>query len=252
MTRVLGPDSIQIVERSQLPLVADPAPTVTENTGTTRTVVLRPEARHTIRNLDLTTEWESGGWLVGWQDGDELIVETVYAAKGSDHRGEKNAVSLDGEWFAVVDEKAQRCGWRVVGDWHSHPQSDTEPSARDEHGWLQQTVRLRQVYVGIILCPDPYADTDRFARTQRQGHIATQTGTLRPVASTSSWTATDGHDEAAKRRALPKNYGQVTRNRSTIAANSPASGCPLPLRSLHVWCVNVNTVTFPITCPSAA
>lgn len=153
MTRVLGPDSIQIVERSQLPLVADPAPTVTENTGTTRTVVLRPEARHTIRNLDLTTEWESGGWLVGWQDGDELIVETVYAAKGSDHRGEKNAVSLDGEWFAVVDEKAQRCGWRVVGDWHSHPQSDTEPSARDEHGWLQQTVRLRQVYVGIILCP---------------------------------------------------------------------------------------------------
>ena len=64
-TRVLGPDSIQIVERSGLSVVADPARTVTRNGSTTRTVVVRPEARHTIRNMGLTTEWESGGWLVG-------------------------------------------------------------------------------------------------------------------------------------------------------------------------------------------
>ena len=67
-TRVLGPDSIQIVERSGLSVVADPARTVTRNGSTTRTVVVRPEARHTIRNMGLTTEWESGGWLVGHQD----------------------------------------------------------------------------------------------------------------------------------------------------------------------------------------
>ena len=113
---------------------------------------------------------------------DELVIETVYAAKGSDHRGEKTTISLDGEWFAVVDEKAQRCGWRVVGDWHSHPESDTEPSARDEHGWLQQAAGLHQDYVGIVLCPDPYADMDRFARPQWRGYLATQTGTLRPIA----------------------------------------------------------------------
>lgn len=182
--RVSGPAAIRLVERSESPVIADSA---RERVGTTvESVLLRAEARLAMRNAGLDVEREAGGWLVGWEDPDSrtLVVETAYAAKGSNFTGEtRDTLRLDGEWMGVIDAKAQRCRWKILGDWHSHPEP-SGPSGRDEHGWCGQAKGLRQPYVGLLVCPheaDMLEDTDRFRRPQWTAWIASPDGRLRPV-----------------------------------------------------------------------
>jgi hypothetical protein len=171
----LRPGAITVIERSQT--FTDSAPTA----DTVPAVVLSAEARHAILDLDLSVDREAGGWLVGHENGDEITIETAYGSRGSDYAGEARIVRLSGEWMAVIDEKAQRCGWKIIGDWHTHPQSDTGPSVRDTDAWLEQAAGLRQDYIGLLLCPNRDAIEDRFARPQWRAYLATEGGSLREV-----------------------------------------------------------------------
>jgi proteasome lid subunit RPN8/RPN11 len=172
-TRVSGPDSIRIVERAQTSQASSQRPAGEQGGAIPTVVVVRPEARTTILNdMQFESGMECGGLLVGHTDGNTVVVETVYGARGSNFTGERDRIDFDLEWFRVVDEKAQRCGWAVVGDVHSHRQTDTQPSSTDKRGWRGMAGPSRQHYIGLLLSPDPNVEADRFARPQWQAFIA--------------------------------------------------------------------------------
>jgi Prokaryotic homologs of the JAB domain len=118
-------------------------------------VRLRSEAHSTILNMPLHSGVECGGLLVGHIDDGEIVIETCYGRKGGDLSGEHDRLALDGGWLGIVDEKARRCGWNVVGDVHSHPRGAPEPSTIEEDGWRGMADDLRQHYVGIVIGRDP-------------------------------------------------------------------------------------------------
>jgi proteasome lid subunit RPN8/RPN11 len=171
--RPVSPD--RSVARSSVPTVR--VPTV---------VRVRPEALDTIRNMPLELGTECGGLLVGHDDGDEIVVETCYGRKGGDFGGERDRIVFDHEWLGVIDRKARGCGWKVVGDVHSHRDSEPEPSSIDEDGWRGMADELRQNYVGLILGPDPnrvgWAHDRLFVRPEFRAFIAPRgDNTVRPV-----------------------------------------------------------------------
>jgi proteasome lid subunit RPN8/RPN11 len=186
--RVSGPDAIRLVEsqprrvnedrsafRSSVPAVRVPT-----------TVRVRPEALDTIRNMPLELGTECGGLLVGHDDGDEIVVETCYGRKGGDFGGERDRIVFDREWLGVIDRKAQGCGWKVVGDVHSHRNSEPEPSSIDEDGWRGLADELRQNYVGLVLGPDPnrvgWAHDGLWVRPEFRAFVAPRgDNTVRPV-----------------------------------------------------------------------
>ena len=216
-TRVSGPNSIVIVERSQTSVAADSAPTVAENGSTTRTVV-RPEARHAVRNLGLTPERESGMWLVGHQDRDVITIETVWPGRpgSSGFEGEARKFKFDASWLGVVDERAHRAGWRVVGDAHSHPVPYTGAQAAPTS---TAGAAKRRGYVGLTSasCFAPTKPTCSRTPTASGGRNGQPTSRLRtghsgrpPSSSSSARTVTDGRQEdteAAGRHALHVGYG---------------------------------------------
>jgi proteasome lid subunit RPN8/RPN11 len=147
---------ISLAERSA-PLVVPEAPPAPEPTGVTlpRAVVIRPEARNQILSWDFESDKEQGGFLVGHETAGQVIVEMVYAARGSNPGGERNRVVLSREWCGAVEERAQRAGWHVVGDVHSHPFSEPRLSATDERGVRGASDHYRRHWVAIVLGQDP-------------------------------------------------------------------------------------------------
>ncbi len=76
---------------------------------------------------------ETGGMLVGWRVGTEIVVTGVIAA-GPHARHERNSFEADGAWQQQQLEDTYRKSGRTVtflGDWHSHPRGQPRPSPRD-------------------------------------------------------------------------------------------------------------------------
>lgn len=186
ITRVIGgPDVIRLVDPAR-PVSAPAAKTRVPAVRVPTTVRVRPEALDTIRNMPLELGTECGGLLVGHDDGDEIVVETCYGRKGGDFEGERDRIVFDREWLGVIDRKAQGCGWKVVGDVHSHRDSEPEPSSIDEDGWRGLADELRQNYVGLILGPDPnrvgWAYDGLWVRPEFRAFVAPRgDNTVRPV-----------------------------------------------------------------------
>jgi hypothetical protein len=79
-----------------------------------------------------------------------------------------------------LDERSASAGWRIIGDWHTHPSwGGTEPSTRDTETWCDAARGLKQHYVGLLLTADPDVGWDR---PQWSAHIAYHgDGSCRPV-----------------------------------------------------------------------
>jgi proteasome lid subunit RPN8/RPN11 len=98
---------------------------------------------------------ECGGYLVGFDDGHEFVVEAIYAADGADPRGERDRVVLDRDWFDVVEARARSYGHRVIGDVHTHTHSEARLSPTDERGLRGAADHLQRHWVGIVAARDP-------------------------------------------------------------------------------------------------
>jgi integrative and conjugative element protein (TIGR02256 family) len=76
---------------------------------------------------------ETGGMLVGWRVGTEVVVTGVIAA-GPRAQQARDSFEADGAWQQQQLEETYRKSGRTVtflGDWHSHPQGRPRPSLRD-------------------------------------------------------------------------------------------------------------------------
>lgn len=81
--------------------------------------------------------WEIGGWLLGYGDGESLVVThaTPPASRGTPFK-----VTISGNGHrAAFDALWEATGGRVtfLGDWHSHPRGAALPSARDQQAVIQ-------------------------------------------------------------------------------------------------------------------
>jgi len=76
---------------------------------------------------------ETGGMLLGWRVGHELVIaETIEAGPGA--RRARDSFEADGPWQERrLLEAYDRSGRTVtyLGDWHSHPRGPARPSGRD-------------------------------------------------------------------------------------------------------------------------
>lgn len=155
VTRVSrGP--VSLVERSA-PTRGAPEASSAPETGTLPSVVrLRSEAYQTIVNWPHHEHVELGGFLVGWETAGRIVVECVYAADGSDPRGERNRLILNtGEWLDVINDRIKGAGWRVVGDVHTHVSAEPQLSETDARGLQGGANVMQQNWIGLIVGRDP-------------------------------------------------------------------------------------------------
>jgi integrative and conjugative element protein (TIGR02256 family) len=81
----------------------------------------------------LSRPLETGGMLVGWRVGSEIVV-TGMIPGGPNARHARDAFHPDGTWQQQRLEEIYRGSTRTVtflGDWHSHPRGRPSPSQRD-------------------------------------------------------------------------------------------------------------------------
>lgn len=173
-TRICEEPIRLIEERSYSATEASPAPV----TGTLPSIVrLRPEAYATIVNWPHEQGLECAGIMVGYDNGQEVVVETIFAARGGDPVGERDRVVIDLGWFADVDARARRTGWRVVGDVHTHTHSEPKPSETDERGLRGAADHLQRHYIGVVVGRDPVrlawgADSDLWLKPEINAFVA--------------------------------------------------------------------------------
>jgi hypothetical protein len=165
--RVLGPDTVSLVERSPQPpkeLSRAVATTSVRTDDTVPTLVrLTAEAHRELSEVRFDSSNEHGGYLFGVVRGPELVVEALRAGKGSGTQGEPHSVGMDKEWALMWEEQFERHGWRVCGLWHSHPRTPPheplELSDHDEDSIARWAQAGRETIVSLLLAP---ADPDKY------------------------------------------------------------------------------------------
>jgi len=81
--------------------------------------------------------WEVGGWLLGYRDGDTMVLThaTPPASPGTPFgitiSSEGHRAAFDALWEATAGRVT------FLGDWHSHPRGRGHPSQRDEQAVRQ-------------------------------------------------------------------------------------------------------------------
>jgi proteasome lid subunit RPN8/RPN11 len=122
-------------------------------------VVLDEAARRTI--VDEVADWasftdgesrESGGFLFGrrsdvqsgdWHAKATPCVELTFAAyAGENTKRERGSVVLDIDKAHSVERALRRTREHLVGDYHSHPEGDGEPSPGDLRAWMRSIQML--------------------------------------------------------------------------------------------------------------
>lgn len=81
--------------------------------------------------------WEVGGWLLGYRDGDALVVTHATAPRS---HGTPFGVTISGRGHRpAFDRLWDATGGRVtfLGDWHTHPGGPALPSDRDRDAAAQ-------------------------------------------------------------------------------------------------------------------
>ncbi len=72
---------------------------------------------------------EACGLIAGTQTGTEKRIEKVYFLTNIDHTSEHFSLDPAEQLSAVKDMR--RLGYKPLGNWHSHPQTPSRPSAED-------------------------------------------------------------------------------------------------------------------------
>lgn len=72
---------------------------------------------------------EACGLLAGHSRGEEAWVEKVYLLENADHSSTHFTISPEEQLKAILDMRAQ--GLEQLGNWHSHPETPSRPSAED-------------------------------------------------------------------------------------------------------------------------
>lgn len=72
---------------------------------------------------------EACGLIAGTRDGEDCTVERVYCLTNTDHSSEHFSIDPREQLAAVREIRAQ--GLVPLGNWHSHPESPSRPSAED-------------------------------------------------------------------------------------------------------------------------
>jgi proteasome lid subunit RPN8/RPN11 len=179
-----GPVSLIEPERS----TTTPVLPTAEERGTLPAVVrVLAEAYQEILAWPFELGLEVGGFLVGRESGGEIIVESVFAAKGGDPLGSRDSVHLDREWAAIVDAKAERSGMHLVGDCHSHVYAEPKLSGTDERGLRGAADAMGRNWVGLVIGRDPdrvgWTHSDLWVRPEIRGYVAPAAdNSIRPIA----------------------------------------------------------------------
>jgi transcriptional regulator with XRE-family HTH domain len=99
--------------------------------------------------LDSYDGAEIGGWLIGRDLGDRMVVEAVYEEQ--DAVRTSRTISLDLR-RAVHLESAQAPGVIVLGSWHGHPPSSrAQASPTDLDAWASSATTLgRSRWLGVV------------------------------------------------------------------------------------------------------
>jgi hypothetical protein len=101
-------------------------------------------------------EVESGGWLyahwpVDATDESVVIVHASGPGSNASHGNGTVRLSDPGDVEADFDDFVARQRLVRVGDWHSHPSRDPEPSPKDLSAWPQHADAVgRLPYIGVI------------------------------------------------------------------------------------------------------
>lgn len=72
---------------------------------------------------------EACGLVAGSVDGDVRSIEKVYLLENADHSNEHFSISPEAQVASIRDQRA--LGLKSLGNWHSHPETPSRPSAED-------------------------------------------------------------------------------------------------------------------------
>ncbi|MBR1455814.1 MAG: M67 family metallopeptidase [Oscillospiraceae bacterium] len=72
---------------------------------------------------------EACGLLAGRCEGEEARVEAVYLLENADHSPTHFTIAPQEQLKAILDMRAR--GLELLGNWHSHPETPSRPSAED-------------------------------------------------------------------------------------------------------------------------
>ena len=89
-----------------------------------------PDYLAMVRHARELAPIEDCGLLAGTEEGGVRTVEKVFYLTNVDHSAEHFALD-PAEQFAAVKEM-RAAGWKLLGNWHSHPASPSRPSEEDK------------------------------------------------------------------------------------------------------------------------
>lgn len=69
------------------------------------------------------------GLLAGRREGDDARVERVFCLENEDHSSEHFTISAASQLRCIREARA--AGLKILGNWHSHPQTPARPSKED-------------------------------------------------------------------------------------------------------------------------
>ena len=72
---------------------------------------------------------EACGLLAGHSRGEEAWVEKVYLLENADHSATHFTIAPEEQLKAILDMRERRL--ELLGNWHSHPETPSRPSAED-------------------------------------------------------------------------------------------------------------------------
>lgn len=98
----------------------------------------RSDYFHLLHHACACLPEEACGLLAGRLEGEEAWVEKVYLLENADHSPTHFTLSPESQLRAILDMRQR--GLAPLGNWHSHPETPSRPSAED-----------------IRLAPDPSA-----------------------------------------------------------------------------------------------
>lgn len=168
-TRIAGQDAVgefRIAGRGSCGIVDRPA-RATRSTHPTRTRATSPQTSRRIDGVVLTAQArqmiieelmrfedgehvarESGGWLVGRDDGSTVVITAAYGA-GPDAEHRYGAMTLPFDYARVV-ANSLRAGERICGDFHSHSNRGG-PSPADKRGWAGLSRQAATPWCGLLV-----------------------------------------------------------------------------------------------------
>ncbi|WP_231036226.1 M67 family metallopeptidase [Pectinatus sottacetonis] len=83
-----------------------------------------------VRYAEKNLPEESCGLLGGIADSDKFWVKKVYFLTNTDHNSEHFSMKPEEQFSAVRDMR--KFGWKLLGNFHSHPLSPAHPSQEDK------------------------------------------------------------------------------------------------------------------------